>query len=221
LVAGPAGTIPQDLVGLRAKGVHEASVLKVLALSGAGGITEDEADHVVRKLRRDGLIMGPTRLKLDIFDDSTALTVRGRYEVEQWLAEPDEPTAALPLPANQVFHIENMHVTGTLMQGSTATNVNTHIGTSGAELVELVAQFRHLLAGADVSPDDREEIKADLEVIEEEATAAKPRWARLRPFLRRLRGVLEKGALAAIEASTKQDVTHLIDKAEHAIAALQ
>jgi hypothetical protein len=125
LVAGPAGTIPQDLVGLRAKGVHEASVLKVLALSGAGGITEDEADHVVRKLRRDGLIMGPTRLKLDIFDDSTALTVRGRYEVEQWLAEPDEPTAALPLPANQVFHIENMHVTGTLMQGSTATNVNT------------------------------------------------------------------------------------------------
>jgi hypothetical protein len=33
--------------------------------------------------------------------------------------------------------------------------------------------------------------------------------------------VLEIGALAAIEASTKQDVTHLIDKAEHAIAALQ
>jgi hypothetical protein len=120
--------------------------------------------------------MAPTRLKRDIFNDSTALTVRGRYEVEQWLAEPDEPTAALPLPANQVFRIETMNVTGTVMQGSTATNVNTHIGTSGTELVELVTKFRQLLAGVEVLPDDREAIEADLEVIEEEATAAQPRW---------------------------------------------
>jgi hypothetical protein len=215
------GRFLNALWDLEKTGIRRAPVLDVLSVIGAEGITEQEAERLVRNLMDDGLITESDSLVFDLSNESVGLTGPGRYEVEQWLAEPDEPTEHLPVPASQVFSIGTMNVTGTVVQGSTATNINTNFGTSGAELVELVAQFRQLLAGADVSPDDRETIEVDLEVIEEEATAAKPRWARLRPFLRRLRGVLEKGALAGLELSTKQDVTHLIDKAEHAIAALQ
>jgi hypothetical protein len=189
-----------------------AAVDDLLEQIDASDLPEHQIDRLVFDLRNDGLIADFGMVVTQ--DQSVRLTSEGRYEVEQWLAKPDEPTDAIPVPASQVFSIGTMNVTGTVMQGSTAANVNTTVGTSGAELVELVAQIRQILTTANVSPDDREAIEADLEVIEEEAGTPQPRWARLRPFLRRLRGVIEKGALAGIEAGTKQEVIHLIEQAQ-------
>jgi hypothetical protein len=198
---------------LEKTGIRRAPVLDVLSVIGAEGLTEHEAERLVRNLMDDGLITESDSLVFDLSNESVGLTGPGRYEVEQWLAEPDKPTDAIPVPANQI-KIKNMNVTGPALLGSTANNVTTTYGTSGAELIELVTKFRQLLAGTEVSPDDREAIEADLEVIEEEAGATQPRWARLRPFLRRLRGVIEKGALAGIEAGAKQEVIHLIEQAQ-------
>jgi hypothetical protein len=106
--------------------------------------------------------------------------------------EHDRPTEKLPVPANQVF-INNMNVTGPALLGSTATNITTSYGVSGDVLVKLVAQFRELLTVADLSPDDREEVEADLEVIAEEAATGPPRLERPRPFLRAPSGSTREG----------------------------
>jgi hypothetical protein len=192
-----------------------ALVGDLIAKIGASNLPTNQVDRLVYDLRNDGLIhdigMGA------IEEQSVRLTSEGRSEVEQWLSEPDAPTAHLPVPANQVFNITNMNVTGPVLQGSSANNVTTTSGVSGDVLVKLVSQFRELLSTADLPADDREAIEADLEVIEEEAATDQPRPGRLRPFLRRLRDVLEKGALAGIQVGTKQEVIHLIEQAQQAL----
>ena len=140
-----------------------------------------QLDHLVLDLRNDGLItnigMGATQ------DQQVRLSSEGRYEVEQWLAEPDEPTDVIPLPANQVFSIGTVNVTGPVLQESTATNIITNYGTSSDALVKIVAQFREFLTAADLPDVDREAIEVDLDVIEEEGAAAQPRPKRLRALL--------------------------------------
>jgi hypothetical protein len=153
----------------------------------------------------DGLVPESDSLAFELSNEAVGLTSPGRYEVEQWLAEPDVPTEHLPVPANQVFNIGTMNVTGTVMQGSTATNVTTNIGVSGNELVKLATQLRKLLTAVQLDPDDREAVEADIEVIEEEAAAPQPRLQRVRPLLRRLRAALVSGALSGAEAGAKQE----------------
>jgi hypothetical protein len=88
--------------------------------------------------------------------------------------------------------IGTMHVTGPVLQGSTATNVTTSYGVSGDELRRLVAALRGLLAEVNLPEDDREEIEADLGMIEEEAATGQPRSQRIRPLLRRLQVALTR-----------------------------
>ena len=116
-----------------------------------------------------------------------------------------------------MFNIRKMRVIGTVVQGSTATNVTTNIGVSGDVLVKLVAQFREVLAVAELSPEDRKAVGADLEVIEEEAATAQPRPGRLETVLRRLKQALVGGAVAGLEAGMKEETIDLIDMAQKAI----
>jgi hypothetical protein len=187
-------------------------VSDLLYASGACDLPDHQIDRLVRDLREDRFISelgwGSVR------SSEIYLTTEGRYEIEQWLAEPDKPTDAIPVPANQVFSIGTMNVTGTVMQGSTATNVNTTVGTSGAELVEIVDRFRQLLTAAELSPEDREELDADLDVLEEEAGSPLPKPQRVRPILRRLKGALLTGAVKGAEIGAKQEVIHLIEQAQ-------
>jgi hypothetical protein len=187
-------------------------VSDLLDTIGARNQPEHQINRLFRNLSEDGLISDPGFGS--VRSSEVQLTSDGRYEVERWLAEPDEPTPHLPLPANQVINFNNVNFTGTSLVGSTATHVTTNYGVSGDVLIKLVAQFRELLSTADLPDDDRESIEADLEVIEGEAASDQPRWQRLRPFLRRLRGVVEKGVLAGIEAGTKQETIHLIEQAQ-------
>jgi hypothetical protein len=137
--------------------------------------------------------------------------------VEQWLAHPDQPTEHLPLPASQVFNIGSMHVAGPVLQGSTATNVVTSYGVSGDALRRLVTEFRRLVEATELSDEEREDIEADLDTVEEEASTPQPRPQRVRPLLRRLQVALTAGALSGAEAGAKEEVIHLIDAAQRAI----
>jgi len=193
-------------------GVELPLVSDLLADIGASDEPTHQIDRLVRDLERDGLIsqltMGP------IPDQQIRLTSEGRYEVEEWLAEPDEPTDFLPLPASQAFHINTMNVTdSTVLQGSTANNITAKYGVSSDALVKVVAQFRQILTTANLSDDDREAIEVDVDVLEEEAQATQPKPKRLRALLGRLKGVLIGGALAGIEAGTKDETIHLIEMA--------
>jgi hypothetical protein len=124
----------------------------------------------------------------------------------------------LPVPASQVFNIGAMHVTGPVVQGSTATNVTTSYGVSGAALRRVVTEFRRLVEATDLSDEGREDIEADLEIVEEEASTPQPRPWRVRPLLRRLQLAVTGGALAGAEAGAKEEVIHLIDAAQRAIS---
>jgi hypothetical protein len=216
-VAGLAGAVPERSLGLGETGVRRAPVLEVLAVIGAKGLTEREAERLVRNLMDDGLIMESDSLVFDLSNESVGLTGPGRHEVEQWLAEPDVPTEHLPVPANQVFHIGTMNVTGPVLQGSTATKVTTNYRVPANELVMLAAQLRELLTSVKLDPDDREAVEADVEVIEEEAATPQPRPQRLRPLLRRLETALVSGALSGAEAGAKQETLHLVEIAQKAI----
>jgi hypothetical protein len=122
------------------------------------------------------------------------------------------------VPASQVFNITNSHITGsTLLQGSTANDVTTNYGVSDDVLVKLVAQFRQLLTTAELSPDDREELEADLDALEEEAGSPQPTPQRIRPILRRFKDALVKGALSGLEVAAKQESIDLIDMGQKAI----
>jgi hypothetical protein len=196
-------------------GIELPLVSDLLDEIGASDLPAHQIDRLVRDLEHDGMIsqltMGP------IPEQQIRLTSEGRYEVEQWLAEPDEPTDYLSLPASQAFHINTMNVTGPALLGSTANNVTTSYGASGKELVELVAQFRQLLTAAELSPDDREGLEADLDVLEEEAATPQPRPQRVRPILRRLKGALLTGALSGAQVAAKQETIHWIEMADKAL----
>ena len=110
-----------------------------------------------------------------------------------------------------------MNVTGPALLGSTANNVTTSYGVSSKELLELAAQFRQLLTAAELTPDDREGLEADLDVLEEEAATPQPRPQRVRPILRRLKDSLVTGTLAGAQIAAKQETIHLIEMGEKAL----
>jgi hypothetical protein len=116
-----------------------------------------------------------------------------------------------------MFKIKRMKVTGPILQGSTANNVTANYGVSGDVLIKLVAQFRNLLTTADLSDGDRNDIEVNLELIDEEVAAAQPKPKRLRALLHGLYGALIGGALAGVEAGTKQETIHLIEMAQNAL----
>jgi hypothetical protein len=172
-------------------------VSALLDAIGNPALTPEQTDRLLRQFSYDDLISGVGMG--DVTSGSIRLSVAGRHEVEQWLSEPDSRTEHLAVPADQVFNIGTMNVTGTVLQGSTANNVTTSYGVSSKELLELVAQFRQLLTAAELSTADREGLEADLDVLEEEAAAPQPRPQRLRPILRRLKDALFNGALSGAE----------------------
>jgi hypothetical protein len=191
-------------------------VSDLIAAIGASDLAVHRLDRLVLDLGNDGLIstigMGATK------DQQVRLSPEGRYEVEEWLSEPDETTEHIKVPASQVYNINTMNVTGTVLQGSTATNViTTNYDDALERLRPAIAAYRELLGTADVSDDDREAIEVDLDVIEEETKAAQPRPKRLRALLLRLGAALTTGALAGVEAGTKQETIHLIEMAQKAL----
>ncbi|HEY9379402.1 MAG TPA: hypothetical protein VIQ02_20170 [Jiangellaceae bacterium] len=66
----------------------------------------------------------------------------------------------------------------------------------------------------ELSQDEREELEADLGVVEDEAAAPQPRPQRLRPAFRRLSVALTTGVLAGVEVTAKEEVTQLLDAAQ-------
>jgi hypothetical protein len=188
-------------------------VSDLIVTIGARDLPERQLEQLVRNLKEDGLITDPGFEPVKL--GATRLTSEGRREVDRWLAKPDQPTEVIQVPANEI-HINNMHVTWPTLLGSTANNINTTYDTSGKELLELVAQFRQLLTTVELSPDDQEELEADLDVLEEEAGSPQPKPQRVRPILRRLKDALIKGTVAGAEVAAKQETIHLIEQAQKA-----
>jgi hypothetical protein len=120
-----------------AAGASFPRVSVLLETTGDRDLPHDDVERLVRTLHNGGLIDGISFAEGEA--QQIRLTSGGRAEVEQWLAEPTRPTEHLPLPANQVFNIDSMHVTGTVVQGSAANMIVTNVGVTGEALQRLVA----------------------------------------------------------------------------------
>ncbi len=89
----------------------------LLGTIGASDLPVRQLDRLVLDLRNDGLI---TNIGMGATDQQVRLSSEDRCEVEQWLAEPDEPTDVIPLCAKQVFSIGTVKVTGLVLQLSSS-----------------------------------------------------------------------------------------------------
>jgi hypothetical protein len=69
----------------------------------------------------------------------------------------------------------------------------------------------------DLSPHEREDLEADLDVLEEEAGSPQPKPQRIRPILRRLKGVLTTGVLGGLGVAAKKETIDLIDLGQKAL----
>lgn len=87
-------------------GVDFANVSDLLRTAGAPDLPPHRVERLIDNLSDDGLIEGLTYAEGSA--QQIRLTSHGRYEVEQWLAQPDRPTERLQLPANQVFNIHSI-----------------------------------------------------------------------------------------------------------------
>lgn len=197
------------------RGVDFARVSDLLEDSGAPGLPDHLVERLVTNLSDDGLIEGMGYAEAAA--NQVRLTSDGRYELEQWIGEPDEPTEHLPVPAAQIFNIGSMTVTGPVLQGAAAANVVMSYGASDDALRTIIMEFRRLLTTVELREDEREAVEADLSVIEDEAATPQPRPERLRPLLRRLRATVLTGALIGVEAGAKQQVVNLIDATHQAL----
>jgi hypothetical protein len=194
-------------------GIGTTLVSALLMAIGDPDLSPEQTERLFRQLSYDGLITDPGFGSVEC--GATRLTTEGRYEVEKWLTEQRTTTEHIKVPANQVFNIiGSVNSNGPVLQGSTATSITTNYGVSSDALVKVVAQFREILTTANLSDDDREAIEVDVDVLEEETQAVQPKPKRLRALLLRLGAALTTGALAGIQAGTKQETLQAIEMAQ-------
>ena len=174
--------------------------------------SEPEISWFVRTLVSDGMVEGIVQTMDSTYPTEVRLTAQGRRELEAWLAEPDQPTEHLPVPANVVFNSITVggNVQGAaLLQGSGGATATATYSAHGQQIANFVERYRQLLPGLDLDDEAREAVEADLVTIQEQAKEPEVQPARVRPLVRRLLSSL--GTAAALGAATvaQEEVVHL------------
>lgn len=185
----------------------QSDVKRLLAQVGAVDLPETDAAHVVVSLIEDGLVRDvvPVSAPMPIF---VTLTSAGRREVEQWVSDPEQPTAHLVLPYQTVFQNFNAPISGSsFVQGSHNVSVKVSGTAEGDRLRAFVDAYRPLVS--DLASDLREDATADLETLDEQATAAEPAASRVRSSVRRLMTWAADVAGSAATAAAKAEIDTL------------
>jgi len=192
-----------DTSGWPAVDIHE--ILKTI---GAQDLPQHTVARLVNDLVSDGLLEPFAETAEATYPLQVKLTSYGRLEVEQWISD-DQPTEHLALPPSQVF---NTHIHGNVsgsavIVGSTNATVNLQ-AVVGESLSELVAKSRELLASWQGNDEEREEITADVELLESEWTSQSAPVGRVKAALRRIvrwaGGAAAVGASAALSGEVQQ-----------------
>jgi hypothetical protein len=84
------------------EGERWPAVSELLDRIGESDLPDHLKARLVEGLVDDGLISGEMSVA-ETYPPQTQLTSQGRYEVEEWLATPEQPTEHLPLPADTVL----------------------------------------------------------------------------------------------------------------------
>jgi DNA-binding MarR family transcriptional regulator len=193
----------------------QSDVKRLLAQVGAADLPETDASYLIKSLIEDGLVRDvvPVAAPMPIF---VTLTSAGRREVEQWVSEPEQPTAHLPLPYQTVFQTTfNGPVNGSsFVQGSHDVSVKVDARKGSDLLREFVDAYRRLTS--ELPSDVREDAIADLETLNEQATASEPSANRVRSSVRRLMTWAAGIAGSTVTAAARAEV----DKVGHQLLTI-
>lgn len=175
---------------------------------GAQDLPQHAVARLVNDLVGDGLLEPFGQTAEATYPLQVKLTSFGRLEVERWISD-DQPTEHLALPPSQVF---NTHFHGdvsgsAVVVGSKETIVNLQ-AVVGDSLSELVVKTKDLLAAWQGDDDEREEIVADVELLETESSNQSAPVGHVKAALRRITrwaaGASAVGASAALSGEVQQ-----------------
>lgn len=173
--------------------------------------------RLVKDLEDDFLIEGFGQSWGEAYPEEIRLTPAGRMEVETWLAE-DAPTPHLPIVPSQVINnTTNVYGNATgsaFVTGSTDTAINMQTAVS-EPLSQLLPKLRELLNEWDGTADEREDIEADIEMLEGEAVSQTPRLGRIKAAARRVIAWATSAAAAGASTVLTGEVQELANQVVH------
>lgn len=189
-------------------GVHTYYVLPTI---GADKLPLHFVARIINDLVEERLIHGAPMVDQESHPTTVRLTSLGRREVQRWISN-DEPTDYFQIQPSQVFNTTtHFHgpVTGSAFvagsTGTTTVNLQTTVGDSLPLLTEKARQLLGQWQGGD---EDREEVIADIELLEEQAGNPAAPVGRTKAALRRIlawsAGAVALGASSAISGEVQQ-----------------
>jgi hypothetical protein len=173
----------------------------------AAGLTAEEASSAADYLKGKGLLryLGGSGRYRGLY----ALTPAGVDEYERAHANPDRPTEHLP-PWSIVFNIGTMN-NSQIQAGTHGSTQSMHVTyrdiTSAREFITSLAAA---VRAAQVPELMRDEINADIAVVEAQVASPKPKMQILVPALLSIKTILESGLGGYIGAEWVPRLAHLL-----------
>ena len=132
---------------------------------GFGGHGSDLTDKIVQYLHGEGLI------KFQALGGIFGITHRGIKEVEHALNYPEQPTEHfVPLATVQIIHVAGNMVNSTIQEaGAGSTQTATISAAQITELKEIIEELRKIILLEKLSPDQKEELDKEVEMLALEA----------------------------------------------------
>lgn len=176
---------------------------------GADQLPEHTIARLVNDLVADGLIEPFAQPAEAVYPRQVSLSSYGRLEVERWIAD-DTATEHLALPPSQVFntHLHGPVTGSTFVVASTGTTVNLQTAV-GESMSVLVAKAKQLLSLWDGTDEEREEVTADVELVEQESADPSAPPGHMKTALRRIGAWAGSAGAAGASVALSEEVHKL------------
>ena len=145
---------------------------------GFGQRPSELTDKIVQYLRGEGLI------EFHAIGGIIGITHGGIKEVEQSLEEPEEPTEHFaPLATVNIVHVNSMVNSNIQQSGAGSMQTLTISATQVANLKEIIDELKAIIEKERLTPDQKEELNTEVEVLALEAKSSKPKASRIKDSL--------------------------------------
>lgn len=145
---------------------------------GFGGHGSELTLKIYQYLVGEGLIRG-TGLGGDF-----AITHWGIKEVESSLENPEQPTEHfVPLATINVIQVGSMVNSNIQQGGAGSTQTATISSAQIADLKQIIEELRQVIERKTLSPEQKEELNTEIEVLALEAKSSKPKASRIKDSL--------------------------------------
>jgi hypothetical protein len=172
-----------------ATGGRSLQMVNMFDLGPQVGIVGEDLEGVTEYLVGEGL------MEYAALGGEISITHRGVVEVEESMANPDEPTAHFP-PINLISI--GVMSNSQIQQGSPAAVQAGQWQTSGDDIRAFVSELRRTRDQLGLDEDGIHDLETQLTAIEKQAASDSPRWERIRSGLLVIQEILTTAAGTAL-----------------------